>query len=61
MFKSVKLSVLLDEFGKIELNVSKKNELEFEIEKNEYVEGSLYLKETDGSYMWEKNSPRTTS
>ena len=51
MFKSVKLSVLLDEFGKIELNVSKKNELEFEIEKNEYVEGNLYLKETDGSYI----------
>ena len=51
MFKSIKLSVFLDEFGKIELNMSKKNNLEFEIEGNDYVEGSISIKQTEGSYI----------
>ncbi len=51
MFKSIKISALLDEFGKIELNMSKKNDLEFEIEKNDYVEGSIFVKKTEDSYI----------
>lgn len=51
MFKSIKLSVLLDEFGKIELNMLKKSSFEFEIEENEYVQGSIFIKKTDDSYI----------
>ncbi len=49
MFKNIKLTVVLDEFGEITTELVPKNESEFEIAENEYVRGSITLKKFEKS------------
>lgn len=51
MFKDIRLTAMLDEFGEIKTELIKKNENEFEIAENEYVQGSIIIKNYDKSYV----------
>ena len=51
MFKEIRLTAMLDEFGEIKTELIKKNETEFEIAENEYVKGGLSVKAYGNSYV----------
>jgi len=49
VFKEIRLTAMLDEFGEIKTELIKKNENEFKIAENEYVKGSIIIKNYDKS------------